>query len=171
MPHQRRTGTARERGAVFGVLAAMARVDGHLDDREIEQYERLLEVHGARGGEADEYRLLLAGAPTVEECGLLLRDSPTRFTAYLDACVMARADEHLTLEEGQLLGLLAGLLGLTGEQVDVLERLAGNQGFALDGNVEDDGPAELETDQVVVSLKAARIPLSTVLHWIPGGER
>lgn len=171
MTHHTPLSTAAERQAHFSVLAAIAKADNHLDDAEVDLFEELMKLHGVTGAEADDCRWLLAEPPPIRESAGGLRSSDARFTLYLDACFMVRADEVLTEEEAKTLEDLVDVLELSEDQVDALEDLAGLVGAAEvdSGSGADD--EDLSPEQALDAVEAAGIPLSAVGHRVPVGAR
>jgi hypothetical protein len=100
-----------------------------------------------------------------------MRFSDARFTMYLDACFMVRADEVLTEEEARTLDDLIDLLGLSKAQVDALDDLAGLVGAAEIGSGSEDDEEEVFLGQALDAVEAAGIPLAAVRHRIPEAIR
>jgi hypothetical protein len=147
----------------FGLLAAMAHADGHLDEAEVALFDCLRRIHGSSEKPATLINVRIDAPPPPKEIATRLQGSDARFTLYLDAALMARSDGTVSDEEVWLLNDLQERLDITQDQAVALCNLS----IAVILCAEE-RPSRAHAERLLVAAEARviceDIPSSSVCH-------
>jgi hypothetical protein len=105
----------------FHALAAMVAADREVTPAEERQFVDFIKQHGVPDDVAAEVVARLHEPSDPTELVAQLRESPCRFSLYLDALAIAWSDEVVAPGEREMLADLRAALGITQDEADVLE--------------------------------------------------